>query len=146
MKKFLDTSSLFKRCKNEIGSGEIEKVLLDNNLTGIFLSEITKLEFLSAVFKRVRIKDLSIVEAKQIIEAFEDDTQKYIIVPLNKTILDVARQLIFKYGENGLRTLDALQLSSAIEVRTLVSKYFSSDKLLQSLFQKENLPTLYNPE
>ncbi len=89
---------------------------------------------------------MSIIEAKQIIEAFEDDTKKYIIVPLDKTILDVARQLIWKYGENGLRTLDALQLSSAIEVRTLVSKYFSSDKLLQSLFQKENLPTLYNPE
>lgn len=146
MKIFLDTSSLFKLYKKEIGSGEIEKVLLDNNLTGIFLSEITKLEFLSAVFKRVRMKDLSIIEAKQIIEAFEDDTKKYIIVPLNKTILDVARQLIWKYGENGLRTLDALQLSSAIEVRTLVSKYFSSDKLLQSLFQKENLPTLYNPK
>ncbi len=89
---------------------------------------------------------MSIIEAKQIIEAFEDDTKKYIIVPLDKTILDVARQLIWKYGENGLRTLEALQLSAAIEVRTLVSKYFSSDKLLQSLFQKENLPTLYNPE
>lgn len=146
MKLFLDTSSLFKLYKKEIGSSEIEKILLDNNLTGIFLSEITNLEFLSAVFKRVRMKDLSIIEAKQIIEAFEDDTKKYIIVPLNKTILEIARQLMFKYGEIGLRTLDALQLSSAIEVRTLVSRYFSSDKLLQSLFQKENLPTLYYPE
>lgn len=141
MKIFLDTSSLFKLYKKEIGSEEIEKILLDNNLTGVFLSEITNLEFLSAVFKRVRMKDLSIIEAKQIIEAFEDDTKKYIIVPLNKTILDVARQLIWKYGENGLRTLDALQLGSAIEVRTVVGKYFSSDKLLQSLFQKEHLPT-----
>ncbi len=51
MKIFLDTSSLFKLYKKEIGSEEIEKIILDNNLTGVFLSEITKLEFLSAVFK-----------------------------------------------------------------------------------------------
>jgi predicted nucleic acid-binding protein len=48
--------------------------------------------------------------------------------------------IIFKLKQ-GLRTLDAIQLASAIEVKEVVDKYFTSDKLLISLFEKENLPT-----
>lgn len=52
-----------------------------------------------------------------------------------------AIRLILKYGQDGLRTLDALQLASAIEVKNIVTKYFTADKLLLSLFEKEHLPT-----
>ncbi len=51
-----------------------------------------------------------------------------------------AKLLILKYGQDGLRTLDALQFASAIEVKDLVNKYFTADKLLLSLFEKEYLP------
>ena len=140
MKIYLDTSSLFKLYKRETGSEEVEEVLLDTNLTGIFLSEITTLELYSAVFKRVRMKDLTFMEAKEIIALFEHDIEKYIFVPLNKTVLDNSKLLISKHGADGLRTLDAIQLASAIEVKSLINKYFTSDKLLNTIFEKENLP------
>lgn len=45
MKIYLDTSSLFKLYKRETGSEEMEAVISNSNVAGIFLSEITKLEF-----------------------------------------------------------------------------------------------------
>ena len=141
MNIYLDTSSLFKLYKNETGSEDVEDALSDDRLTGVFLSEITPLEFCSAVFKRVRMNDLSMTDAKKIIVLFENDLDKYQFVELNKTVLDSSRLLISKHGTEGLRTLDAIQLASAIKVKNLVDKYFTSDKLLRALFEKEELPS-----
>lgn len=53
---------------------------------------------------------------------------------------EITKQLIFNYGVTGLRTLDSIQLASAIEVKSQIDKYFTSDKLLHLLFEKESLP------
>lgn len=108
MKIYLDTSSLFKLYKSEKDSEDVEKALYDNKLTAIFLSQITKLEFISAVFKRLRMKDLSIAEAKKILGLFENDTNKYRFVAMDKAVLDFSGELISKHGIYGLRTLDYL--------------------------------------
>ncbi|HEV2830375.1 MAG TPA: hypothetical protein VGW31_00220 [Hanamia sp.] len=71
---------------------------------------------------------------------FDNDLRKYIIVPVESNIFEKAKQLIFTYGVTGLRTLDSIQLASAIEVKSQIDKYFTSDKLLNLLFEKENLP------
>src|SRR5674476_453793 len=140
MKLYLDTSSLFKLYHSEPGSEEMDSVFADNEITGIFLSEITNVEFISAVFKRVRMKELSMNDAEQLIKLFDNDLKKYTIVPVSSATLENAKLLILKYGQEGLRTLDALQFASAIEVKNLVSKYLTSDKLLLSFFEKEYLP------
>jgi PIN domain nuclease of toxin-antitoxin system len=54
MKIFLDTSSLFKLYHQETGTQELEKIFELAKITHIFLSEITKLEFSSTVWKKVR--------------------------------------------------------------------------------------------
>lgn len=87
------------------------------------------------------MKELSMNDAEQIIKLFGTDLEKYTIVPVRSAALETAKLLILKYGQIGLRTLDALQFASAIEVKEIVSKYFTADKLLLSLFEKENLPT-----
>ncbi|MFN0215273.1 MAG: type II toxin-antitoxin system VapC family toxin [Saprospiraceae bacterium] len=56
---FLDTSSLFKLYHQEADSEEIEQVFVRNAVQTVFLSEITKLEFASTVWKKVRVKDLA---------------------------------------------------------------------------------------
>ena len=140
MKIYLDTSSLFKLYKRETGSEEMEAEISNNNIADVFLSEIIKFEFLALVYKRVRMKDLSVKEAKQIIDLFEYDFRKYLIVPFDNAILNTAEKLISIYGVTGLRTLDSIQLASAIEVKEKIDKYFTSDKLLRFLFEKEKLP------
>lgn len=53
MKIFLDTSSLFKLYHEEKGSEELEKLFSQGNITHIYLSELTKVEFTSTIWKKV---------------------------------------------------------------------------------------------
>ena len=55
-------------------------------------------------------------------------------------ILEQSRLLFSDYGELGLRTLDAIQLSTAISLKTY-SDLFTSDILLKTFFEKEGLKT-----
>lgn len=59
MKIFLDTSSLIKLYHTEIGTDDLDKLLDENSVQEIFLAEIAKIEFSSAVWKKVRTKDLT---------------------------------------------------------------------------------------
>ena len=52
MKIFLDTSSLVKLYHQEAETNEIEKIFNTQKLTHIFLSEISKIEFASAIWKK----------------------------------------------------------------------------------------------
>ena len=44
-----------------------------------------------------------------------------------------------KYGEKGLRTLDSIQLASALSVKGEGCVYASADELLVSFYRAENL-------
>lgn len=140
MKVYLDTSSLFKLYQREPDSGTVEEVFKNRSIDDIFISEIAKVEFVSALFKKVRMKETELADAEKAIRLFENDLTKYTVVPAQSNLLKTAKDLIVTYGITGLRTLDSIQLASAIEVRDQIDKYFTSDKLLRFLFKKENLP------
>lgn len=140
MNIFLDTSSLFKLYQKERDSENIENIFSNISITGVFISEIAKVEFVSALLKKVRMRETDLADAQKAIALFENDFGKYIIVRVESNIFEKARQLIVGHGIKGLRTLDAIQLASAIEVQRQVDKYFTADKLLQSFFIIENLP------
>ena len=59
MKIFLDTSSLFKLYHREADTVELERNLSAITITSIYLSEITKVEFTSTVWKKVRTKEIT---------------------------------------------------------------------------------------
>jgi len=140
MKIFLDTSSLFKLYHREAETADIEKIFSTAKITNIFLSEISKIEFTSTVWKKVRMTEITELEAKTTIGLFETDFEKYTFIPTDSLILEQARILISKYGKQGLRTLDSIQLSTSISLFQLVSVFFTSDNLLKSLFVAEQLP------
>ncbi|HEY5464275.1 MAG TPA: type II toxin-antitoxin system VapC family toxin [Hanamia sp.] len=140
MKIYLDTSSLFKLYQKEPDSENLGDIFYNTSITGVFISEIAKVEFVSALFKKVRMQETDLSDAQKAIRLFDNDFEKYIIVPVESNIFEKAKQLILEHGIIGLRTLDAIQLASAIEVKRLINKYFTADKLLSSLFEKENLP------
>lgn len=58
MKVYLDTSSLLKLYHFEEGSDILDNLFANNPITDIFLSEIAKIEFASAIWKKVRTKEL----------------------------------------------------------------------------------------
>lgn len=54
------------------------KVFFTNyKITDIFLSELSKIEFASTVWKKVRMQDVTEMQTKVITEAFEKDFTKY---------------------------------------------------------------------
>ena len=142
MKIFIDTSSLFKLYHREIDTDSIEQIFSKIKVTNVYLSEITKVEFASTVWKKVRTKEITELEAKTTLELFETDFSKYTFITTNSIIVEQARILTTKYGLNGLRTLDSIQLSSAISLKSEVELFITSDKLMKSIFDTEELTTL----
>ena len=140
MKLFLDTSSLIKLYHIEDGTVEIENLFIKFKVTDVFISELSKIEFTSAILKKVRTKESTETQRNTTIQFFESDFQKYKFVDLNQIILNNASQLIIKYGSQGLRTLDSIQLSTAIALIQNVNLFIAADKLLLKLFKEENLP------
>lgn len=140
MKIFLDTSSLFKLYHEEKGSEELEKLFSQGNITHIYLSELTKVEFTSTIWKKVRTKEITVKQANVTLDFFENDFEKYNFVTIDSLILEQGRNLASKYGIEGLRTLDSIQLSTCISLAKMVDAFFTSDHLLKTLFEKEELP------
>ncbi len=142
MKIFLDTSSLFKLYHREADTDIIEKIFSKYNVTNVYLSEITKVEFTSTIWKKVRTKEITEEVAKTTLALFDIDLIKYTFIVSNSLLLEQARMLTSKYRLNGLRTLDSIQLSSAITLKSEVELFVTSDKLLKSLLAIEGLTTL----
>jgi predicted nucleic acid-binding protein len=139
MKIFLDTSSLIKLYHTEQGTDELDKLLDENSVQEIYLSEIAKIEFNSAVWKKVRTKDLTKEEALGIIDSFQSDYPNYSFVTTDHQLLLQARDLVAKYGLTGLRTLDPIQLASIVLVKSELSMAYTADDLLKSLIEKEGV-------
>jgi predicted nucleic acid-binding protein len=141
IKIFLDTSSLFKLYHHENGTEELENVLLKFRITHIYLSEITKVEFTSALWKKVRTNEIYSEQAVITSKLFESDFEKYNFISTDSLILEQARNLTIKYGKEGLRTLDSIQLSTCKVIENQVDIFITADKLLSFLIEKEGLNT-----
>lgn len=141
MKIFLDTSSLVKLYHRETGTEELENLFTSQNITTIFLSEIAKIEFTSTIWKKVRTKEITELEAKTTLELFETDFEKYTFIATDSIVIEIGRDLTTKYGMQGLRTLDSIQFSTAISLARQSDIFFTADKLLKSFFEAEGLST-----
>ncbi len=137
---FLDTSSLFKLYHREADTAELELIFSTGKITNIYLSEISKIEFTSTIQKKVRAKEITESEAQITLDLFESDFGKYPFVATDSIIIEQARILISKYGTQGLRTLDSIQLFTSVSLFQQVDIFFTADKLLKSLFEAEGLP------
>lgn len=142
MKIFLDTSSLLKLYHQEIGTESIEKIFLENKIEIIFLSELTKIEVSSAIWKKVRTQELSLEDATNLREAIEIDFKKFLFVPVESSLLETANQLLQKYGPYGLRALDSIQLAAAVTLKGRTDLFITNDQLLKTFFVSEGLKVL----
>ena len=141
MKIFLDTSSLFKLYHQETGTEELESVFLKSKVAHIYLSEISKVEFTSTIWKKARTKEISSEQAKITAELFESDFEKYNFISTDSLIIEQPKNLTTKYGLEGLRTLDSIQLSTCKVLEKQVDIFLTSDKLLNTLIEREGLIT-----
>jgi uncharacterized protein len=138
MRIFLDTSALVKLYHQEQDSETIQRHIKEI-ADSLCISEIALLEFRSEVWKKVRTGEISAEVAASVISLFEKDEAGYQTISVSSSLLRQSSYLIMKYGRKGLRTLDAIQLASAVSLGTFNTLCVSSDKLLKELFVLENL-------
>jgi len=109
---FFDTSALVKFFHEEKGSQVVTDFIISKD-NEIWISELAKVEFLSALFRRQRNKEINDEQLEQAIAGFEEQLPSFNVEPLAQAILKEAEFLLKKYGKTKrLRTLDALQLGT----------------------------------
>jgi predicted nucleic acid-binding protein len=138
MNLFFDTSSLFKLYHQEEGTKELVDFFKSNQIDSIYLSEITGIEFSSAVWKKCRKMEISEEIANLLIEKFESDSENYQFVNQSDKLIRFAKNLVNKHWKTGLRTLDSIQLASVLTVKN-IDYFFTSDRILAEIAINEGL-------
>lgn len=141
MNVFLDTSALIKLYHAEAGSERL-MAYIEEQADTIFLSELAKLEFRSVIWRRVRMREIKRDVALRVIECFETDGDNYRWIKIQLGLIQSASDLFKIYGDQGLRALDALQLASALMVKSEKCAFFTLDNLLRSFFSMEGLSVI----
>jgi len=139
MNIFFDTSSLFKLYHKENGTQELMDFFINNTIDSIFLAEITKIEFSSVVWKKCRKREIDEKTATIFIEKFDNDSRNFKFLAESNDLRKYAKELIGKHWEKGLRTLDSIQLASALIQKSRIDLFFTSDILLSEIAVLEGL-------
>lgn len=142
MNLFFDTSALFKLYHTEAGTKELTAFFSTNLIHAIYLSEITSIEFCSAVWKKCRKNEINQSSAELLIDKFNIDSKKYNFIKQNKSCTNLASELIGKHRKKGLRTLDSLQLASALMLKNDLDVFITSDALLSDITLSEDLKVM----
>lgn len=142
MKIFFDTSSLFKLYHHEIGTEKLMELFAKPGIEVIYLAEITKIEFSSVVWKKCRKNEIDENTAIQLVDKFDSDSVKFTFVSEGFLLRQQAKLLIGKHWHKGLRTLDSIQLASALKVKSQIGLFLTADKLLLEISQMEGLISL----
>ena len=79
--------------------------------------------------------------ANQLIEKFDKDSVRFNYVPESQILRQNAKELIGKHWIKGLRTLDSIQLASALKVKNQIELFLTSDDLLSEISNIEGLKT-----
>lgn len=138
MNLFFDTSALFKLYHIEEGIKELIDFFTSNTIDSIFVSEITSIEFSSAVWKKCRKNEIDETTAKILIDKFELDSANYRVVNQSDNLVKLAKNLIESHWQIGLRTLDSIQLASVLTIKD-IDFFFTSDKILSEVAINEGL-------
>jgi uncharacterized protein with PIN domain len=109
---FFDTSALVKFFHEEKGSETVTNLVLSKD-NEIWISELARIEFLSAIFRRFRNREVDDEQLKEALMGFEEQLATFNVEPLGQAILREAEYLLKLYGKTRrVRALDALQLGT----------------------------------
>lgn len=134
---FLDTSSLVKLYHTEPDSAQLRQQVQPTD--EVFVSGLARVELYSAFGRKLRRGDLSSALAQTELQLFERDWPGYQVIALDAKCLEEARNLLERYTSLALRSLDAIQLASALAVSKL-DAFFTHDNRLRDAALAEGLP------
>ena len=147
---YLDTSALLKRYKTEAGTPVIERLfaLLKQPGTRAAISFLTVLEVIAAARRALKGGLLGEDEAADLIRGFLTDVDRYFVLRgLDAKLFIRAMEATLAHG---LRTADALQLATALDLQEVLRSanerliFLVDDQELYEAAQKEGLEVI-NP-
>ena len=146
---FLDTSALAKHYHQEVGTDVIEEVLQSTG-SFFFVSRLTTIELHSVFARRVRTQEITHDAFELLRQRFFADIVegKLTVVRVTDEHYRIAQGLLRKHAtESSLRTLDALQLAVAVDLRDLglLGRFVCADIQLGKVAALEEL-SVVNPE
>lgn len=142
MSYYIDTSSLLKIYHKETGARTVLNIYNSNEV--IIISELARIEFMTAIHRKFRESEINTETLKVLKEKFEFDlADRYDVLLFSSLVVDETISLIKKYCKNNfLRTLDCMQLSF---FKTYCEKddiFVCSDKRLTNIAKKEKYKVL----
>ena len=127
---FFDTSALVKFFHEEKGSPLVTDLILSED-NQIWISELSKTEFLSTLFRRLRNQEISEEQLGKAITGFEEQIRSFNVEPLGHAILREAEDLLQRFGKTKrLRTLDAIQIGTFNLIAERDWRFVASDDIL----------------
>jgi predicted nucleic acid-binding protein len=134
MNVFIDTSALMKRYINEIGSDIIDSLF--TKCDTIYVSIITEIEAFSTLRRLLHDKQIVKREFLHLHKEIETDLQYFTIIDINESVIKLTKDLIWHHS---LKTLDSIQLSSALLIKDSIDYFVCSDNRLVTAAKKEKL-------
>ena len=146
---FFDTSALVKHYHAEAGTDVVDRVI-DEPGAELIIARLTLVETISVFAIKVRTGEFDAAEFARLRGLFATHVarRRYQVFRLLHVHYDRARDLIADYGlRRQIRTLDALQLSVALEIHQVapIDQFVCADQRLCDIARSEGLNVL-NPE
>jgi uncharacterized protein len=146
MKVYLDTSALVKFFHEEEGTDLITALIEDSSAV-LYVSELTILEFTSALQRLCRAGFIDRNNLKVALDSFRKELSRFKVIPVNSQVINGAEKLLLELGNDpGLRTLDSIQLSTFISLNLNLAGglFVASDLTLVKAAEAKGIKT-YNP-
>ena len=137
MKIFMDTSVLIKRYLVETGSDKVDKLF--ESASQIIVSPVTSIEARSILRRLLAEKKIARSDYKKLNEELSFDFDYFTVVNFDSGLEVSAKTLIDRYQ---LKTLDAIQLASAISKKSAISLFAASDKKLLAAAREERFKAI----
>ncbi|MDZ7700898.1 MAG: type II toxin-antitoxin system VapC family toxin [Halobacteriales archaeon] len=140
---FFDTSALVKRYAEEPGTDIVDE-LLEKADTPVLITSLTVIETTSAFRRKQNAGELSERRRDDLLVAFfREATGSFTLIPVLDEGFQMAVELVL---QDDLRTLDALQLGTALALTDLGSdlRFVGADENLLEVAADRGLPTI-NP-
>lgn len=109
---FFDTSALVKFFHREKGTDVVVSLIADPN-NEVWVSELARLEFICALHRRFRMKEINEDELNKALHGFSEEYSKFNTKKVGRAVLNEAEVLANRLGKSlGFRALDAIHLAT----------------------------------
>jgi predicted nucleic acid-binding protein len=142
MQYFFDTSALVKIYHQEMGSDRILPLYQGDET--IVISELSKVEFVSTIHKKLRTGEITRDTLDAVKNRFlADCSSRFVVIHVASFIVDAALDFMNTHGRtNHLFSLDALQIATLSIISEKDTTFICADKRLTALVKTIGTPVL----